>query len=55
MFVLFELEGLRVKDIAEFEGLPEGTVSSRLRRARGEFSAAVRRVRDHRYVAGTSS
>jgi RNA polymerase sigma-70 factor (ECF subfamily) len=45
VFVLFELEGLRVKDIAALEGLPEGTVSSRLRRAREEFSAVVRRLR----------
>jgi len=45
VFVLFELEGLQVRDIAEIEAIPLGTASSRLRRAREEFSAIARRVR----------
>jgi RNA polymerase sigma-70 factor, ECF subfamily len=45
VFVLFELEGLEVKQIAELEELPVGTASSRLRRAREEFSAIARRLR----------
>jgi RNA polymerase sigma-70 factor (ECF subfamily) len=45
VFVLFELEGLPVKDIAEIEELPIGTASSRLRRAREEFAAIAKRVR----------
>jgi RNA polymerase sigma-70 factor, ECF subfamily len=45
VFVLFELEGLSVRDIAELEELPVGTASSRLRRAREEFSAIAKRVR----------
>jgi RNA polymerase sigma-70 factor (ECF subfamily) len=45
VFVLFELEGLSVKAIADLEGLAVGTASSRLRRAREEFSAVARRVR----------
>jgi RNA polymerase sigma-70 factor (ECF subfamily) len=45
VFVLFELEGLPVKDIAEIEDIPVGTASSRLRRAREEFSAVCKRVR----------
>lgn len=45
VFVLFELEGLEVRAIAELEGIPVGTASSRLRRAREEFSAIARRVR----------
>ena len=45
VFVLFELEGLPLKAIAQLEELPQGTVSSRLRRAREEFSAISRRVR----------
>lgn len=45
LFVLFELEGLELKDIAEIEGIPVGTASSRLRRAREEFSAIARRLR----------
>jgi RNA polymerase sigma-70 factor (ECF subfamily) len=44
-FVLFELEGMSVKDIAELEDIPVGTASSRLRRAREEFSATVKRLR----------
>lgn len=45
VFVLFELEGLQVRDIAELEEIPIGTVGSRLRRAREEFSAIAKRVR----------
>jgi len=45
VFVLFELEGLEVRQIAELEGIPVGTASSRLRRAREEFSAIARRMR----------
>jgi RNA polymerase sigma-70 factor (ECF subfamily) len=45
VFVLFELEGLPLGDIAELERIPLGTASSRLRRARSEFSAIARRLR----------
>jgi RNA polymerase sigma-70 factor (ECF subfamily) len=45
VFVLFELEGLEVRQIAELEEIPIGTASSRLRRAREEFSAITKRVR----------
>jgi len=45
VLVLFELEGLEVSKIAEIEGIPLGTASSRLRRAREEFSAIARRLR----------
>jgi RNA polymerase sigma-70 factor (ECF subfamily) len=45
VFVLFELEGLPVRDIAELEGIPLGTASSRLRRARDEFSSITSRLR----------
>ena len=43
-FVLFELEGLTTAEIASVLELPTGTVASRLRRARDEFSAIARRV-----------
>jgi RNA polymerase sigma-70 factor, ECF subfamily len=43
-FVLFELEGLSVPEIADALSIPAGTVASRLRRAREQFSDAVRRV-----------
>ncbi|MES1184021.1 MAG: sigma-70 family RNA polymerase sigma factor [Myxococcales bacterium] len=45
VLVLFELEGLEVSRIAEIERLPLGTASSRLRRARAEFSAIAKRMR----------
>ena len=44
-FVLFELEGLEVREIAMLQEIPLGTASSRLRRAREEFSAIARRLR----------
>jgi RNA polymerase sigma-70 factor (ECF subfamily) len=44
VLVLFELEGLEVSKIAEIEGLPLGTASSRLRRARDEFAAIAKRM-----------
>ena len=43
-FVLFELEELTVPEIASLVGVPLGTVSSRLRAARGYFQSALRRV-----------
>ena len=45
VFVLHELEGLEVRQIAEIEEIPVGTASSRLRRAREMFSAIAKRVR----------
>lgn len=45
VLVLFELEGLPVREIAELEAVPLGTASSRLRRAREEFSAITSRLR----------
>jgi RNA polymerase sigma-70 factor (ECF subfamily) len=45
VLVLHELEGLEVRQIAEIEGIPVGTASSRLRRAREEFSAIAKRIR----------
>ena len=43
VFILFELEGLTMSAIAETLALPQGTVASRLRRAREEFQAMARR------------
>jgi RNA polymerase sigma-70 factor (ECF subfamily) len=43
VFILFELEGLTMAAIAETLGLPQGTVASRLRRAREEFQAMAKR------------
>lgn len=44
VFVLCELEGMEVRDAAALEGIPVGTASSRLRRARQAFSAVSKRV-----------
>jgi RNA polymerase sigma-70 factor (ECF subfamily) len=45
VFVLFEIEGLEIRQVAEIEEIPIGTAGSRLRRAREEFSAIAKRVR----------
>lgn len=45
VFVLCELEELEVREAAALEDIPVGTASSRLRRAREEFSAIAKRVR----------
>lgn len=45
VFVLYELEALELRAIAQVLELPQGTVSSRLRRARDEFSQIATRVR----------
>jgi RNA polymerase sigma-70 factor, ECF subfamily len=47
-FVLFELEGLTLDEIAETLAIPRGTVASRLRRARELFQAAARRLEARR-------
>jgi RNA polymerase sigma-70 factor (ECF subfamily) len=39
VFVLYEIEGLKTLEVAELLRIPEGTVSSRLRRARAAFEA----------------
>lgn len=45
VFVLYELEGLAGRAIAEALDLPQGTVASRLRRGREAYEQAVRRIR----------
>jgi RNA polymerase sigma-70 factor (ECF subfamily) len=44
VFVLYEFEELSMVEIAEALGLPRGTVASRLRRARADFSERVSRI-----------
>ena len=44
VFVLFELEGMLTKDIATALNVPLGTVASRLRRAREEFTRMATRT-----------
>jgi len=46
VFVLYELEGFSVPEMAELLGLPIGTVSSRLGRARANFSRAAARLNE---------
>lgn len=48
VFVLSEIEELKGADIARILGLPEGTVASRLRRARTMFHEAAQRFRASR-------
>ncbi len=54
VFVLFELEGLTTAEIAAMLELAPGTASSRLRRAREEFQAAVRRLQARMRFPGGS-
>jgi RNA polymerase sigma-70 factor, ECF subfamily len=44
VFLLFELDGMPIPEIAELVGIPEGTVKSRLRKARTDFHAAIERL-----------
>jgi len=44
VFVLYEIEELTMDEIARVLELPEGTVASRLRRAREQFRAEVSRL-----------
>lgn len=41
VFVLYELEEMSMAEIADSLGIPQGTVASRLRRARADFKARV--------------
>ncbi len=45
VFVLFELEGVSAREIAEMVEIPAGTVASRLRRAREYFHGEAKRLR----------
>jgi len=45
VFILFELDQVPMKDVADSLGIPLFTAYSRLRVAREEFAAAVRRIR----------
>jgi RNA polymerase sigma-70 factor, ECF subfamily len=44
VFVLYEVEELTMAEIARLLELPAGTVASRLRRARDDFSARLQRI-----------
>ena len=44
VFVLFDVEGFSTKEVASALDLPEGTVASRLRRAREAFRVAAKRL-----------
>jgi RNA polymerase sigma-70 factor (ECF subfamily) len=48
VFVMHDLEEITTADIARALEIPEGTVSSRLRAARAEALAAVKRIRARR-------
>jgi len=45
VFVLFELEGFTLTEIADLLRIPRGTVASRLRSARADFFRGARRLR----------
>ncbi|MET0413846.1 MAG: sigma factor-like helix-turn-helix DNA-binding protein, partial [Polyangiaceae bacterium] len=52
VLVLSEIEQLTAKQIGELEGLPAGTVASRLRRARGTFDDLLARSQRRRPARG---
>lgn len=52
VFLLFELERVSTREIAQLLGIPVGTVASRLRRAREEFREEAGRI--ERTVLGRS-
>jgi RNA polymerase sigma-70 factor, ECF subfamily len=54
-FVLFELEGLSVPEIASLTEAKLGTVASRLRRARELFQMAVKRLKARGQFGGTGT
>jgi RNA polymerase sigma-70 factor (ECF subfamily) len=60
VFILFELEGLPLDEIAKLLEIPMGTVQSRLRLSRKTFRDAVERAENapsmhHRAVAETGA
>ena len=52
VFVLYEIEGLTMAEIAEVLDIPPGTVASRLRRARADFEQRVARIEARRRAGG---
>jgi RNA polymerase sigma-70 factor, ECF subfamily len=53
VFVLYEIEEMTIPAIATAIGVPVGTVSSRLRRARAAFQAIVKRLPAAQRTRGT--
>jgi RNA polymerase sigma-70 factor (ECF subfamily) len=47
IFILFEIVGITMREIAEITEIPPGTVASRLRRARQQFHALVAELGRH--------
>ena len=55
VFVLYEIEQLNSAEISEIVGVPLGTVASRLRRAREDFTARITRLEARRKHVGKIS
>jgi len=54
VFVLVHVEELELGEVAELEGIPQGTVASRLRRARALFGERLAEARERSPFGGTS-
>jgi RNA polymerase sigma-70 factor, ECF subfamily len=52
VLVLREYEGLKLREIAEVLGVPEGTVKSRIADALSRLSRRLTRFRNHEFAAG---
>lgn len=53
VFILFELEGMTAREIAEYLDVPRGTVASRLRSARATFRTCVKRLQARTAAEGS--
>ena len=52
VFTLFELEGMTMAEVAQIIGVPQGTVASRIRKAREIFYAAAKRIQARETAGG---
>jgi len=52
VFILVDIDGVPIVEVAKTLDIPEGTAHSRLSKARDEFAAAIRRIRKQEEAHG---